>query len=143
MASNQTQNYALPQWQGTDPFSMAEFNDTFAKIDTAVKTAQDTANQAVQAAAQAAAQNLRVIAGTYTGDGYVTRTFNLGVTPKLVFVAMYGSATFDNGYFYGGFATPDCPTRTVSVVDGGFQVAHSSTENVNSKGTDYAYFALI
>ena len=118
---------------------MAEFNETFAKIDTAVKTAQDTANQAVQAAAQ----GLKVVSGTYIGDGANTRKINLGVTPKLVFVAMYGALTYDSGYFYGGFATPTCPTRAVAVVEGGFQLTHGVANCPNSKDTEYAYFALI
>lgn len=139
MASSKTQNYALPQWQGTDPFSMAEFNDTFAKIDTAIANAQSKANQA----AQAAAQGLKVVSGTYTGDGTASRTISLGATPKLIIVALYGAATFADGYFYGGFATPTCPTRAVTIVEGGFQLTHKTSTPSNSQDTEYTYFALL
>lgn len=136
MASNQTQNYALPQWQGTDPFSMAEFNDTFAKIDTAIANVQSKADEI-------AAKSLRLITGTYTGDGTASRKIDLGATPKLVFVAMYGALTYDSGYFNGGLATQDCPTRAVAVVEGGFQLTHGVSNRPNSNDTQYAYFALI
>ena len=36
MASNQTPNLGLSQWQRTDPFTMDEFNADYAKIDAAL-----------------------------------------------------------------------------------------------------------
>lgn len=136
MASNQTQNYALPQWQGTDPFSMAEFNDTFAKIDTAIANVQSNADEI-------AAKSLRLITGTYTGDGAASRTISLGATPKLVYVAQNGAITFSDGYFYGGLALPGAGNIAVSIVDGGFQLTNGSAIPCNAKNNSYTYFALV
>ena len=37
MASQQTPNYKLSRWAGTDRILMEEFNDNWDKIDTALK----------------------------------------------------------------------------------------------------------
>lgn len=51
MASNQTQNYGLSQWELTDNVRMEDFNEDNAKIDAAL------------------AGMPRVITGSYTGTG--------------------------------------------------------------------------
>ena len=51
MASQQTPNYKLSRWAGTDRILMEEFNDNWDKIDTALKASADAV--AAQAATTA------------------------------------------------------------------------------------------
>ena len=41
MASQQTPNYRLSRWAGTDRILVEEFNDNWDKIDTALKSSAD------------------------------------------------------------------------------------------------------
>lgn len=80
---DQTANYNLPQWVGTDPIRMKPFNDAFDGIDLALKANADAAQalQSGKADAQtvsnlaknlgAAGHNCRVAFGSYVGDGNV------------------------------------------------------------------------
>ena len=43
MASQQTPNYRLSRWAGTDRILVEEFNDNWDKIDTALKSNADKA----------------------------------------------------------------------------------------------------
>ena len=43
MASQQTPNYKLSRWAGTDRILVEEFNDNWDKIDTALKASADKA----------------------------------------------------------------------------------------------------
>lgn len=50
MASQQTPNYRLSRWAGTDRILMEEFNSDNEKIDTALKASEDKAAAALAAA---------------------------------------------------------------------------------------------
>ncbi len=50
MASQETPNYQLTRWAGTDRILMEEFNSDNEKIDTALKSNADKAAAAVAAA---------------------------------------------------------------------------------------------
>ena len=50
MASQQTPNYRLSRWAGTDRILVEEFNDNWDKIDTAIKGSEDKAAAALAAA---------------------------------------------------------------------------------------------
>ena len=55
MHTNQTNNYGLPQWVGTDaPAWLGDMNPALATIDTQIKTANDTANSASSTASSLA-----------------------------------------------------------------------------------------
>ena len=55
MATNQTTNYQLNQWQSTDPVQRVEFNQDNAKVDATLKSLSD---QVVQKANQSAVNTL-------------------------------------------------------------------------------------
>ena len=59
MASQQTPNYKLSRWAGTDRILMEEFNDNWDKIDTALKGNADAvaAETAAREAADTAIKN--------------------------------------------------------------------------------------
>ena len=50
MASQETPNYRLSRWAGTDRILVEEFNDNWDKIDTAIKGSADKAAAALAAA---------------------------------------------------------------------------------------------
>ena len=85
--------------------------------------------------------------GTYTGDGAASRTISLGVTPKWVILAAYGTMV---GYWgsivsgalavEGSDATAGSGTACKIVADG-FSVAYDSTNHIltNNSTTKYNY----
>ena len=135
---NTTTNYSLPQWEAADRVTRGDFNDAMSAIDTAI-----------------AGAGVKIAAGTYHGDGTVTRTISLGFTPKAVFLIngegeMY---SYDSSYtyFYGGLFSPDapitCPLGTVcAVVSGGFAVGYQESGRnclySNHPNLNYRYFAI-
>ena len=142
MATNQTTNYQLNQWEPTDAVQRVEFNQDNAKMDAALKSLSD---QVVQKANQSALNTLisavnqkaeqedldsledtvqqisadltKITFGTYAGDGAESRTINLGFTPKAVFVIEAGGRTLMSGYsiqHYGGLAFQNTPATDSS-----------------------------
>ena len=67
MASQQTPNYRLSRWAGTDRILVEEFNDNWDKIDTALKSNADKA--AALQTALAGAGNCSIAISSYTGNG--------------------------------------------------------------------------
>ena len=49
MASQETPNYRLSRWAGTDRILVEEFNDNWDKIDTALKSSADKSTEALAA----------------------------------------------------------------------------------------------
>ena len=73
-----TKNYALPKWKKSDFIQMDDFNDAFAKLDTALKAEADaraaadsTASKALSALGQTVTKSklCRIKCGSYTGNG--------------------------------------------------------------------------
>ena len=78
MASQETPNYRLSRWAGTDRILVEEFNDNWDKIDTALKGNADAvaAETAAREAGISALQttltscgNCKIVTGSYTGNG--------------------------------------------------------------------------
>ena len=67
MASQETPNYRLSRWAGTDRILHTEFNDNWDKIDTALKGNAD--GVAALQTALASCGNCKIVYGTYTGNG--------------------------------------------------------------------------
>lgn len=67
MASQETPNYRLSRWAGTDRILVEEFNDNWDKIDTALKSNADKA--AALQTALASCGNCQIGISTYTGTG--------------------------------------------------------------------------
>lgn len=73
-----TKNYALPKWKKSDFIQMDDFNDAFAKLDTALKAEADaraaadgSASKALSALEQTVTKSMlcRIKYGSYTGNG--------------------------------------------------------------------------
>lgn len=91
MASNQTSNYGLNQWEAADQVLRTEFNADNSKIDAALKglADQDTELEetlASQAASIAAKGNCQIYATSYTGNGSASRSHSFPQTPQAVLV---------------------------------------------------------
>ena len=153
-STNHTDNYALPQWERTDPFQMEDFNDAFEKIDTAIALA-----------------GAKISIGSYEGDGLCgpnhPHTLHLDFQPKLlIIIADIGLASSSlffidgvptaTGLFYGSSSLQSAP---VTVIRSGNDISwyygdpahpnsyyysqeiHASME-CNSSGRTYHYIAI-
>lgn len=114
---NKTPNYQLNQWDKSDRIQMEDFNADNAKLEaalaqeTAARAAADTnlqssMNAAISALETSIANNsLKVKTGTFTGDGTSsTRTFELGVKPKLLILRTNNTRT-SSTYAVGAVVT--------------------------------------
>lgn len=97
MASQQTPNYRLSRWEGTDRILVEEFNDNWDKIDTAIKgnagaiaaevSARESGDSTLRTTLQAALAkcgNCQIFVGAFTGDGAAART--LTFSGKLLYL---------------------------------------------------------
>ncbi len=141
MATNQTTNYQLNQWQPTDPVQRTDFNADNAKLDAAL-FALDSAM-------------VKLCTGTYVGDGDESRTVSVPFPPQAVFLCtQYGETYRDigSGHVYGGLALAGHPLRhkncdALVISDTGFTVYHYSIDNLsaiqlNLDGVTYQYIAV-
>ena len=139
MASNQTSNFQLSQWEANDEVLRADFNGDNLKIETAL-----TAVKAVTDVAFTP-ENSPIAAGSYTGDGMASRKIDIGFTPKAVLVMPHGSELISNltsgTYIRGGLAVTGSGLSTstdsgvtswvsgytvIMVEEGGFRVGEGS-----------------
>ena len=169
MATNQTTNYQLNQWEPTDAVQRVEFNQDNAKLDTALKSLSD---QVVQKADQSALNTLisavnqkaeqedldsledtvqqisadltKMTVGTYTGDGAETKVINLGFTPKAVLVmyswgVMYDTSTTKDS-ITGGLAMRESPAyRGACIAVEIVSQGFAVHYNTNTGSNQYAY----
>ena len=80
MASQQTPNYKLSRWAGTDRILMEEFNDNWDKIDTAL-----------------AARNCQFYTTTYIGTGEMKFTLTFPKKPVFFFISRVNAANLSVG----------------------------------------------
>lgn len=145
MASNYTENLNLCQWAAEDPVLREDFNADNAKIEAAI----NAANANISA-------RCRVVVGSYTGDGAATRTIDLGVSPKFVWVWQSGSIyPFNNAYdATSAMAIPGQPAilaglTVMEIVENGFSVDYGPNLGngydifLNTPDTSYSYLALV
>ena len=99
MASQQTPNYRLSRWKGTNRILVEEFNDNGDKIDTAIKgsagaiateaSARESGDSPLRTTLQAALAkcgSCQIFVGTYTGDGAAARTLTFSGKPLYLLV---------------------------------------------------------
>lgn len=136
MASSQTTNYGLNQWDAEDNVLREEFNQDNAKIDTSLP---------------------KIVVGEYVGTGEenVTKHYSLGCRPKLVFLRTentYSSNTYDIGLILTDAAILYCnsnssymraPGQPGGLEDDGFFINHGtpSVLGLNREGVVQHYWA--
>ena len=136
-STNHTQNYNLPQWEPTDPFSRAEFNDAFQKIDTAV------------------AANCKIAVGSYTGSGQYGSSHKNSLTfnfePQLIFMHTYSTRDYNTIPQYyiwargAGTCASDWSGYDNTVTWTGKTVrwySDNATHQFNESGVTYHYVAI-
>ena len=69
MSTRKTQNYQLHQWEATDDFLRAEFNENFTKLDEAVAAEVAARATAVNGLNTALGEEPEVFGGSSTGVG--------------------------------------------------------------------------
>lgn len=85
---------------------------------------------------------LRLITGTYVGDGEETQYIHLGVTPKALGVWKDGCIQYVDGYYLGGVVFPGYSLNGLALSGTGFRVALNGTKQTNCQGCIYVYVAL-
>ena len=132
-----TTNYNLNQWEAGDRVTRADFNADNAAVDAALKAVADAAS----------AGGLKLVTGTYTGDGAASQTIALGIAPKAAYVCAHNGAAFaytNAPNFMGGLALPGHPVRNgstpVAEISGESLIVYLS--HTNTAGTEYYYIAV-
>ncbi len=164
MSTRKTQNYQLHQWEATDDFLRAEFNENFTKLDEAVAAEVAARASAVNGLNTALGKKPEVFVGTYTGDGTKGRVLfrstkgrviALGFQPKAVLV-MPSTGQLNASYcYFGGLAVMGSPVavkdnEVAALTATGFRVSHTAiyhnnyTElfTVNESEKRYHYLAI-
>ena len=142
MASNQTKNYGLSQWELNDNVRMEDFNSDNAKIDAALANRYGPGNPGWSM-------------GSYVGNGSTTAyEVRIGFRPSaLVIVGLSAGCGFmiDDGtqsssistYVYSGDLIWNY--NYIQATDDGFAVRMLSTNytsSVNDSGKSYLYIAF-
>ena len=153
MASQETPNYRLSRWAGTDRILMEEFNSDNEKIDAALKGNAD--GVAALQTALASCGNCKIVYGTYTGNGkygkdnpnqltfdgnplFVIIKGSIGSAPTLGIQAMRGWYTAYTG---------SADSSTVCHLTWGehslsWYNSQSSSDQFNTSDSVYPYIAL-
>lgn len=125
-----TQNYQLNQWEATDNFLRADFNEDNAKIDAALLRCD-------------------IAVGQYTGSANTNttstkQTINLGFRPRAVLVFPH---SMGGSYQCANLALDGVASNGVTITDNGFTVtAHANLAYANSQvqatANPYRYIAF-
>lgn len=139
MSTNKTEHYGLHAWEPGDDFVRAEFNENFAKLDTALA-----------ALAQGMGDKLELVTGSYIGDDRSGQTIVLGFQPKFVILVNSSGLPYAGsdlhhqmgGFFFSGMGGYN---MICSLNANGFSVyTNGITDYVtaNDKGQTYCYIAF-
>lgn len=142
MASNQTKNYGLSQWELTDDVRMEDFNADNAKIDAAL-------------AGKFGPGNPGWIMGSYVGNGSTTaHEIQLGFAPSALIIAGIGagcgfmvSADGQSGAISSHINSGSLSWGTgyIKVTENGFsvrKVGTSYSSSINEADKTYLYIAF-
>ena len=122
---------------------------------TSTKTTQSEFSALSADVQQIQADLTKITIGSYTGNGNVTRSFNLGVYPQAVLImCSYGAAGYHYSRFMhlGGLALRGKPAKTqqgdvfISVTSNGFSVSDEGHDNgcsVLLNYSEYVYYYVV
>lgn len=99
---------------------------------------------------QQASTAIKMVTGTYTGDGTINRTITVGFQPKIVFTFPREKYAWDGtGYITlfvaGGYGSSSSNVKTgIFITSNGFKVGYSNDEgpNNNEDGEGYSWLAF-
>ena len=149
MATNQTTNYQLNQWEPTDAVQRVDFNADNAKVDAALKSLSD---QVVQKANQSAL-NTVISAVNQKADAATVSSLSQTVAGHTAAIAQLGNCEIYYTTYKGdGTGGEDAPcSRTfshkplliaIATKDGSSAVAIRGAETAYRRATGAAYFKL-
>ena len=137
MSSNKTQNYQLHSWLPQDEFHLTEINENFAALDAALK-AEAGSREALTTLLNS---RVRMVAGSYVGQGKTMAHINLGFKPKAVVIMSTRLFITNSNLFFlaveNGYAE-----SAAKLTDTGFTATSVDTVYVNSSGSIYHYAAF-
>lgn len=131
MSTNKTQNYQLHAWGAGDDFLRMEFNENFAAIDGLL--GEMPANK-----------KLKVVTGSYVGDGDRGRGISLGFRAKAVLALSAPTMVAS----YQALMLPGLTAEAGQLTENGFRVGErmnlspSSTQVNGDKLNPYRYIAF-
>lgn len=131
MSTNKTEHYALHAWEPGDDFLRTEFNENFAAVDAVL--GEMPANK-----------KLKLVTGTYTGDGKVNQTISLAFAPKVMIVACRDSGS----YYHVSLVLPNADTMYASLdgeeltVNGYLNFAPGDNGSAGYNCNPYRYIAF-
>ena len=134
MASNQTTNYGLHLWEPEDDFLRTEFNENNEKVDAAL--------------GEIALAGLKLVSGSYIGDGSTTKRLTFPFSPKLIFISINaagaGHSILVNGQEQSCNIAYNTYGFSVSWEDSSvtFSTGANATVLCNSSGQKYYYCAI-
>ena len=151
MSTNHTPNYALSQWEATDPVLRADFNADNAKIDAALKAEADART------ALASSRNCQAYTTSYAGTGTAgqSRPNSLSFTRQPFFIHVGGAEDPGFSAVYGQTASVSYAlgaVRYVRITWSGNRVSwyeenegykDSPDHQMNASGQRYTVFALL
>ena len=148
MASQETPNYRLSRWAGTDRILMEEFNSDNEKIDTALKSNADGATEALAALKNCG--NCGIYYETYTGNGKLTMTRTFPGKPLIIFISPEDGGDHAQR-FIRGCSTAMClcgsdqfsPKLTWTGNTVTWKASAQPSEVANYNGTHYHLVALL
>ena len=148
MASQETPNYRLSRWAGTDRILVEEFNDNWDKIDTALKSSADKSTEALAALKNCG--NCGIYYETYTGNGKLTQTRTFPGKPLIIFISPEDGGDHAQR-FIRGCSTAMClcgsdqfsPTLTWTGNTVTWKASAQPSEVANYNGTHYHLVALL
>lgn len=129
MSTKRTEHYGLHAWEAGDSFLREEFNENFTAVDGLLGKLERG--------------KIRMVAGSYTGDGEFYQHIDLGAEPRMVMVTRYGRM-HEGSYVYGGVAYAGAPGEGMVIGDGGFTVGTNSGNfvRINQRTSVYQYGAF-
>ena len=133
-----TQHYQLNQWEPSDSFLRADFNEDNAKLEAALTG------------------KCEMLWGPYVGDGQEEHFISLGFTPKAVLVVSSNGNMVSGINLQGGLAVEGAPVAyksgstyqpVLEIAEGGFKVYYkkigtSAQICSNSSGVTFHYIAF-
>ena len=152
MASHQTTNFQLCQWEADDEVLRTDFNSDNLKIENALSAIKTVADKAYTT------DSAPVVCGWYQGNNAVQRKIEIGFTPKAVLLCSQ-TGYMNSSSAYGGLAIQGHAQARhdnddfaqwvegetpLAICDGGFYVGYNLDEGVrtNLQGDNYLYLAF-
>ena len=149
MASHQTTNFQLCQWEAEDEVLRTDFNSDNLKIENALSAIKTVADKAYTT------DSAPVVCGWYQGNDAPQRKIELGFTPRAVFICTQ-TGMITNSQVYGGLAVEGhalsrdaldyaqwtAGKTALAVCENGFYVGYDLDADIRTNQSNTIFFYL-